>query len=82
MTVVRTLANNPNLIQSVDCSTPEQAAINGSVIDSKLKQQNISILNGDGSSRGRYDLAQTNAYQLVDAYTKAAKSNMSMEAWT
>ena len=83
MTVVRTLANNSELVQSVDCSTPEQAAINGMVIDSELKQRDISIMTGEGSSRGRYDLAQTNAYQLVDAYTKAAKSTkMSMEAWT
>lgn len=81
MTVVNALANNPNLVQSVDCSTPEQAAINGNVIDAKLKHQSVSILNGEGSSRGRYSLAATNAYQLNDAYTKAARSEMSLAAY-
>jgi len=78
MTVVNALANAPGLVQSVDCSTPEQAAINGNVIDAKLKQQSVAILNGEGSSRGRYSLAATNAYQLNDAYTKAARSSMSL----
>ena len=81
MEVVRTLANNPNLIQSVDCSTPEQAAINGSVIDAELKQQSIEILTGEGSSNNRYALAAQNAYQLNDAYTKAAKSEMCLSTW-
>lgn len=81
MTVVNALANDPNLVQSVDCSTPEQAAINGSVIDAGLKQKSIDILNGDGSSAGRYALAETNAYQLNDAYTKAARSEMSLAAY-
>jgi len=81
MTLVNAVANNPDLVQSVDCSTPEQAAINGSLIDAELKQRPMSILNGDGSSRGRYSLAETNAYQLTDAYTKATRSTMSLEAW-
>jgi len=81
MTVVRAIANDPNLVQSVDCSTPEQAAINGCLIDAELKQRNMSILNGEGSSRGRYSLAETNAYQLTDAYTKATRSTMSLEGF-
>lgn len=81
MTFVRYVANNPNAVQSVDCSTPEQAAINGSVIDAQLKQKGISILNGDGSSRGRYSLAETNAYQLTDAYTRATRSSMSLSGF-
>lgn len=79
MTVVRAIANDPSLVQSVDCSTPEQSAINGCLIDAELKQRNMSILNGEGSSRGRYSLAETNAYQLTDAYTKATRSTMSLE---
>jgi len=81
MTVVRTLANNPNLVQSVDCSTPEQAAINSSVIDAELRQTNIEILHGEGSSPGRYQLAKTNAYQLVDAYTNASRHEQSLDQW-
>ena len=81
MTVVRAVANNPSLVQSVDCSTPEQAAINGSVIDAQLKQKPIEIMTGDGSSAGRYSLAETNAYQLNDAYTNATRNKMSLTAW-
>ena len=81
MTVVNAVANNPNLVQSVDCSTPEQAAINGSLVDAELKQKPMSILNGTGSSRGRYSLAETNAYQLTDAYTKATRSTMCLEQY-
>lgn len=81
MTVVNALANDPGLVQSVDCSTPEQAAINGSVIDAELKQRPVEILTGEGSSAGRYALAETNAYQLNDAYTKASRSTMCMSAF-
>ena len=81
MTTVRALSNDPALVQSVDCSTPEQAAINGSVIDASLKQTSIDIMTGDGSSSGRYSLAETNAYQLNDAYTKAARSGADLGAW-
>lgn len=75
MTLVRAVANNPDLIQSVGCSTPEQAAINGSVLDSMLKQQSIGIMTGTGSSAGRYDLAATNAYQINDAYTNELRND-------
>jgi len=78
MTVVRAVANNPDMIQSVDCSTPEQAAMNGKVLDAELGQRQIEILTGEGSSTGRYSLAETNAYQLNDAYTKATRSEMSL----
>lgn len=75
MTLVRAVATNPDLVQSVDCSTPEQAAINGCVLDSMLKQQSIGIMTGDGSSSGRYDLASTNAYQINDAYTNELRND-------
>lgn len=82
MTIVNAVTSTPSLIQSVDCSTPEQAAINGNVIDADLKQTDISIMHGEGSSRGRYSLAETNAYQLVDAYTKASRGATSdLSAW-
>jgi hypothetical protein len=81
MTVVNAIANDPDLVQSVDCSTPEQAAVNGSMIDAELRQKPISILHGEGSSRGRYSLAETNAYQLTDAYTKATRSTMDLQQY-
>jgi len=81
MTVVRAVGNQPNLIQSVDCSTPEQAAINGCVVDAELGQRQIEIMTGTGSSPGRYSLAETNAYQLCDAYTNAARNQEGLGAF-
>lgn len=81
MTVVRYVANNPDAVQSVDCSTPEQAAVNGRVIDAQLAQTRIEILHGEGSSAGRYALAETNAYQLTDAYTRAIRQDMGLSSF-
>jgi len=81
MDVVRAVGNNPNLIQSVDCSTPEQAAINSSVIDAQMTQKEMQIKTGSGSSAGRYMLAQQNAYQINDAYTVAANETQGLGAY-
>lgn len=74
MDIVRAVASTPGLIQSLDCSTPEQAAKNGAILDSHLKQRPIEIMTGKGSSAGRYDLAQKNTLQINDAYTKSMRS--------
>jgi len=81
MDVVRVVGNNPNLIQSVDCSTPEQAAINSSVIDAQMTQKDMQIKTGSGSSAGRYMLAQQNAYQINDAYTVATNETQGLGAY-
>jgi len=81
MAVVRAVGNNPNLIQSADCSTPEQAAINNKLIDAQMTQKDMQIKTGTGSSAGRYMMAAQNAYQINDAYTVAANQSESLAAF-
>lgn len=61
------LAHNPDMVQSIDCSTPEQCAINGAIYDVSLTQESYQIRTGEGSRRTRSGLAQHLAYTLCDA---------------
>lgn len=61
------LAQNPNAVQSIDCSTPEQCAINSEIYDVSLTRSDYQIRTGDGSSATREGLAQHLAYTLCDA---------------
>lgn len=63
------LANNPDMVQSIDASTPEQCAINGNIYDVTLKQQDYEIRTGEGSRVTRIGLAKHLAYTLNDAVT-------------
>ena len=63
------LANNPDMVQSIDCSTPEQCAINGKIFDVSLEQVDYQIRTGNGSSDTRAGLARHLAYTLNDAVT-------------
>jgi len=61
------LAANPDMVQSIDCSTPEQCAINSNIYGVELKQQSYSIRTGEDSRVIRSGLAQHLAYVLNDA---------------
>lgn len=61
------LGNNPDMVQAIDCSTPEQCAINGRIYDTSLRQMGYDLRSGKGSSKGRYMLAQHLSYVLNDA---------------
>lgn len=61
------LAQNPNAVQSLDCSTPEQCAINNNIYDVNLKQTDYQIRTGEGSRKTRAKLAEHLAYTLCDA---------------
>ncbi len=63
------LAANPGMVQSIDCSTPEQCAINSNVYDVSLHQRDYQIRTGKGSRSVRSGLAQHLAYTLCDAIT-------------
>jgi len=67
--VMQFLADNPGMVQSLDCSTPEQCAINSSIFDVRLERTDYQIRNGSGSSVTRAGLAQHLAYTLCDAIT-------------
>lgn len=61
------LAQNPGHVQAIDCSTPEQCAINSSIYDVNLDRRSYPVRTGEGSSRTRECLAQHLAYTLNDA---------------
>ena len=63
------LARNPGMVQSIDCSTPEQCAINSRIYDTTLKQQEYEIRTGEGSRLIRSDLSRHLALTLCDAIT-------------
>lgn len=81
--VMQFLADNPGIVQSLDCSTPEQCAINGKIFDTRLIQQEYQIRTGDGSTSTRAGLAQHLAYTLCDAITMMHENQtQTLEAWT
>lgn len=63
------LARNPGMVQSIDCSTPEQCAINSKMYDTTLQQRDYQIRTGKGSRKIRSDLARHLALTLCDAIT-------------
>lgn len=63
------LARNPGMVQSIDCSTPEQCAINSKIYDTSLQQQDYEIRTGEGSRAVRSDLSQHLAKTLCDSIT-------------
>lgn len=76
------VARNPDAVQSIDCSTPEQCAINGTIYDVRLRQEPYQIRTGEGSSQTRYLLAQHLAYVLNDAIRMRHEQPQGLEAWT
>lgn len=69
------LASNPGMVQSIDCSTPEQCAINSNIYDTDLQQRNYKIRTGEGSRKIRSDLAEHLALTLCDSITVRYQSN-------
>lgn len=69
--LVRMLAGR-GLIDSLDCSTPELAAKSGKVLDAQLRQQEVRIYNGEGSSKRTHPLADFNSWQVADAWERQA----------
>lgn len=63
------LSRNPSMVQSIDCSTPEQCAINGKIYDTTLKRSDYQIRTGEGSRQIRSDLSKHLALTLCDAIT-------------
>lgn len=64
------LAQHPNMVQSIDVSTPEQVAINGKIVDTRLRQHQFDIRQGKGSSTTRADVARLSAMSINEAITE------------
>lgn len=58
-----------DLLDSVDCSTPEQAAIRGCVVGEDLRQREVMAFpGGEGRTKRSYPLADFNSWQVADVW--------------
>jgi len=70
------------LLDSVDCSTPEQAAMNGAVINANGRQQEVLIFtDSDGKNKRTIPLAEFNSWQIADAWNRASKPS-TLSEWS
>jgi len=70
------------VLDSVDCSTPEQAAMFGKVITDGLRQDEVLAHGGgEGKSNRTYPLAEFNSWQIQDAWDAEAKQRESRVAY-
>jgi hypothetical protein len=58
------------ILDSVDCATPEIAAANGCVIDENLQQKEVREFNGTGARKRNRPLAAFNSWQLQDVWER------------
>lgn len=58
------------ILDSVDCATPEIAAANGCVIDADLRQREVREFNGTGARKRNRPLAAFNSWQLQDVWER------------
>lgn len=66
--IVRAFAGTDTL-DSIDCSTPEQAAMFGKVLDERLKQSEVLAFgSGEGKTQRTYPLAEFNSWQVQDVW--------------
>jgi cytochrome c oxidase assembly factor CtaG len=71
-------------IDSVDCSTPEMAAMFGRVMDAQLRQKPVRIASGEGVAKRNTALADFNSWQIHDAWEREetqAESRNTLEAY-
>lgn len=72
------------LVDSVDCSTPEQASMFGQVIDDQLKSsETMAFPGGEGRRDRTVPLAEYNSWQVRDVWEREANQNAknTLEAW-
>jgi hypothetical protein len=74
------------ILDSVDCATPEIAAANGCVIDAQLRQREVREYNGEGARKRNLPLAEFNSWQLQDIWERERTRDRdteqtSAEAW-
>jgi len=63
-----------DLLDSIDCSTPEQAAMFGCALDERLRQQNIRAFDsGEGARKRNKALAEFNSWQVQDVWNRESE---------
>jgi len=79
--IVEALAGK-DILDSIDCATPEYAAMNGCVMDSRLRQQEImAFLGGEGRCKRSYALAEFNSWQINDVWMNTAENQHDLGAY-
>ena len=79
--IVEALAGK-DILDSIDCATPEYAAMNGAVIDTRLRQKEImAFRGGEGRCNRSYALAEFNSWQINDVWNNAAQSQHDLGAY-
>lgn len=61
---IKFIKQNPNIIDSIDCSTPERVPINNKICDASLNQKQFITPKGKKSSVMRYRIAQLMAVEI------------------
>lgn len=62
------------ILDSVDCATPEMAAINGAVVTDDIRQKMVMAFGGgEGKRKRTAPLSAFNAWQIQDAWHRAAE---------
>lgn len=70
------------LVDSIDCSTPEQAAMFGSILDERLRQKQVRAFDsGEGAKKRNKALAEFNSWQLQDVWDREAKKQTGLAAY-
>jgi hypothetical protein len=72
---VQFVTQHDGIIDSLDCSTPELAAINGTSYGIDLRQTTTSHYTGLGSTASRTGLATHLSYVLNDSFAACARDN-------
>lgn len=76
---VQKVAGN-DLLDSVDCATPEMAGQFGAVLDERLRQQQVRVMNGEGAAKRNIPLSEFNSFQLQDVWEREAERS-GLEQW-
>lgn len=72
-----------DILDSIDCATPEMAAINGCVLDTRLRQNEVMAFSGgEGRCNRSYPLADFNSWQLRDVWVNESKKSHDLSAYS
>jgi len=70
-----------DLLDSVDCATPEMAGQFGAVLDERLRQQQVRVMNGEGASKRNIPLSEFNSFQLQDVWERECKAQTNLSGY-
>jgi len=69
-----------NWLDSVDCATPEMAGQFGAILDERLRQKQVRVMNGEGASKRNIPLSEFNSFQLQDVWQRESEQS-GMDRW-